>query len=132
MTAKSKAEYDMQYAKEKLKRIPLNVQKEKFEEIKTAAESQGESVNGFIKATLDSKLSEIVIPLKKSINLNENLQEELDSLLLEHSDTLSSYSRESCSDGTANLVLSFKNTALISNKTIEAFKALLSEHEVLS
>ena len=33
------------YAKKNLKRIPLDVQKEKYEEIKAAAESAGESVN---------------------------------------------------------------------------------------
>lgn len=37
------------YAKKNLKRIPLDVQKEKYEEIKAAAESAGESVNGYIK-----------------------------------------------------------------------------------
>lgn len=37
------------YAKEKLKRIPLDVQKEKYEEIKEAATVAGETVNGYIK-----------------------------------------------------------------------------------
>ena len=34
------------YAKAKLKRIPLDVQKEKYDEIKAAATAAGESVNG--------------------------------------------------------------------------------------
>ena len=37
------------YAKKNLKRIPLDVQKEKYEEIKAAAETSGESVNDYIK-----------------------------------------------------------------------------------
>ena len=41
------------YAKKNLKRIPLDVQKEKYEEIKAAAESAGESVNGYIKKALE-------------------------------------------------------------------------------
>lgn len=45
----NKKQYDMQYAKDKLKRIPLNVQKEKYEEIKAAADAAGEPINGYIK-----------------------------------------------------------------------------------
>jgi len=44
------------YAKENLKRIPLDVQKEKYEEIATAAASKGESVNGYIKKAIDTRL----------------------------------------------------------------------------
>ena len=43
------------YAKN-LKRIPLDVQKEKYEEIKAAAESAGESVNGYIKKAVDERM----------------------------------------------------------------------------
>lgn len=56
MPRKSKAEYDMQYAKEKLKRIPLNVQKEKYEQIKEAAKEADESVNGYIKKAVDMRM----------------------------------------------------------------------------
>lgn len=44
------------YAKKSLKRIPLDVQKEKYEEIKTAAERSGESVNGYIKKAIDERM----------------------------------------------------------------------------
>lgn len=44
----SKKKYDIQYAKNKLKRIPLDVQKEKYDEIKAAAVIAGESVNRYI------------------------------------------------------------------------------------
>lgn len=44
------------YAKKSLKRIPLDVQKEKYEEIKTAAEKAGESVNGYIKKAVDERM----------------------------------------------------------------------------
>lgn len=45
-------EYIYQYAKEKLKRIPLDVPKSTYEEIKAHAESRKESVNGFIKRAI--------------------------------------------------------------------------------
>ena len=54
LTAKTK--YNMEYAKAKLKRIPLDVQKEKYEEIKLAADAVGESVNGYIKAAIDQRM----------------------------------------------------------------------------
>lgn len=49
---KNKAKYDMDYAKRKLKRIPLDVTKEKYQEIKSAAQAVNESVNGYIKKLL--------------------------------------------------------------------------------
>ena len=44
------------YAREKLKRIPLDVQKEKYEEIKAAADAAGEPVNGYIKKAIDERM----------------------------------------------------------------------------
>ncbi|MBE5973303.1 MAG: hypothetical protein E7250_07455 [Paenibacillaceae bacterium] len=56
MVNKSKTEYDMQYAKENLKRIPLNVQKEKYVEIQEAAAAAGEKVNAYIKKAIDMRM----------------------------------------------------------------------------
>lgn len=56
MAAKNKTEYDMRYAKENLKRIPLNVQKEKYDQIKAAAEKAGEKVNSYIKKAIDERI----------------------------------------------------------------------------
>ena len=44
------------YAREKLKRIPLDVQKEKYEEIKAAADAANEPVNGYIKKAIDERM----------------------------------------------------------------------------
>lgn len=49
-------EYLKEYQKSKLKRIPLDVTKEKYDEIKTAADSAGESVNGYIKKAIDDRM----------------------------------------------------------------------------
>ena len=44
------------YREKSIKRIPLDVQKEKYEEIKAAAEASGESVNGYIKKAIDERM----------------------------------------------------------------------------
>lgn len=44
------------YAKENLKRVPLDMQKSIYEEIKLHAESRKESVNGFIKRAISETL----------------------------------------------------------------------------
>ena len=46
----------IEYAKRSLKRIPLDVTKEKYEEIATAALQAGKSINGFIKEAIDEKM----------------------------------------------------------------------------
>ncbi len=57
-TTDPKAMYDINYAKEKLKRIPLDVKKEKYEQIKKSAEQAGESVNGYIKKAIDLRMDQ--------------------------------------------------------------------------
>lgn len=52
----NKVKYNLEYAKKNLKRIPLDVQKEKYEEIKAAAERAGEPVNGYIKKAIDERM----------------------------------------------------------------------------
>lgn len=48
--------YDMNYQREKIKRIPLNVQKDKYDEIKSAADRAGESVAGYIKEAIERRM----------------------------------------------------------------------------
>lgn len=52
----NKKRYGLEYAKKKLKRIPLDVQIDKYEEIKAAAARKGETVNGYIKKAVDTRL----------------------------------------------------------------------------
>lgn len=49
--------YSLKYAKENLKRVPLDLPKEKYEELKSVAEGQGYSVNGYIKAAISEKIA---------------------------------------------------------------------------
>lgn len=44
------------YREKSIKRIPLDVQKEKYEQIKAAADKTGESVNGYIKKAIDERM----------------------------------------------------------------------------
>ena len=52
----SRGKSSIAYAKKALKRIPLDVQKEKYEEIKAAADRAGETVNGYIKSAIDQRI----------------------------------------------------------------------------
>lgn len=51
-----KRKYDIEYAKTHLKRVPLDLRKDKYDEIKAHAESRGESLNGFIKRAIDEAI----------------------------------------------------------------------------
>lgn len=46
----------IKYAKENLKRIPLDVKKEDYERYKGFAESKGMSVRGFIVSAIEEKI----------------------------------------------------------------------------
>ena len=47
---------NMKYREKAIKRIPLDVPKNKYESVKAHAESRGESVNGFIKRAIDETM----------------------------------------------------------------------------
>lgn len=47
---------NIKYAKENLKRVPLDVQKEEYEKIKAAAEAVGEPVNKYIKTAISRRM----------------------------------------------------------------------------
>ena len=51
-----KKKYDQEYKKTKLKRIPLDVPVEKYNQIKDHAEAHSETVNGFIKRAIDETI----------------------------------------------------------------------------
>ena len=51
-----KKQYDIQYAKENLKRIPLDVPKATYEQIKAHAKAHSESVNGFSKRAINKTM----------------------------------------------------------------------------
>ena len=52
----NKKAYNAKYKRENLKRVPLDIQKSKYEQIKEHAESHSETVNGFIKRAIDETM----------------------------------------------------------------------------
>ena len=54
--SESQKQAHYKYERENIKRIPLDVQKDHYERIKAAADSVGESVNGFIKNAIDMRI----------------------------------------------------------------------------
>ena len=52
--ASNQAQY--KYNAEHLKRIPLDVQKDIYDTIKTAADAAGQSVNGYIKQAISERM----------------------------------------------------------------------------
>lgn len=51
-----KMKYDIKYMAENYKRISLDLRHDKYNQVKAAAESQNESVNGYIKKAIDLRL----------------------------------------------------------------------------
>lgn len=54
--SEKKKAYNIRYQREKMKRIPLDVQFPEYELIKQAAINNGESVNGYIKKAIFSRI----------------------------------------------------------------------------
>ena len=52
---KSKA-YSLDYAKRKLKRVPLDLPLEEYDRLQVAAQAAGESVNGYIKKAIKLRM----------------------------------------------------------------------------
>ena len=51
-----KTQYDIEYAKKNLKRVPLDLPINKYNQVKSHADSKGESLNGFIKRAIDETM----------------------------------------------------------------------------
>ncbi len=47
----------LRYAKDKLKRVPLDLKKEEYERLAAIAKVSGKSINGYIKEALEEKIS---------------------------------------------------------------------------
>ncbi len=56
-TSESQIKATMKYAKENLKRVPLDIKKEEYEKYRIFAESKGMSMRGFIIEAMEEKIS---------------------------------------------------------------------------
>lgn len=54
---KNKTQYDIAYRKKNIKRVPLDMQKSDYEQLKAAAEARGEKVNEYIKNAIKERMS---------------------------------------------------------------------------
>lgn len=52
----NKTAYNIQYAKDKLKRVPLDLKLEDYDKVKAHAETMNESINGFIKRAINETM----------------------------------------------------------------------------
>lgn len=52
----NRTEYINNYKRNKYKRIAFELQKEKYEEVKSHCQERSESVNGFIKRAIDEQM----------------------------------------------------------------------------
>lgn len=52
----NKKAYNIKYKKENMKRVPLDIQKDKYDLIKEHAQKRSETVNGFIKRAIDEAM----------------------------------------------------------------------------
>lgn len=54
--SESQIKATIKYAKEKLKRVPLDLKKEEYEKYKSFSESKGMSMRGFIISAMEEKM----------------------------------------------------------------------------
>ena len=54
--SEKKTQYNIEYAKKNLKRVPLDLQLDKYEQVKSHASGRGETLNGFIKRAIDETI----------------------------------------------------------------------------
>lgn len=50
-------DYSIKYAKEHLKRVPLDMRKDEYARTQAAAKAAGESINGYIKKAVANRIA---------------------------------------------------------------------------
>lgn len=109
----------------------MKFQKEKYEEIKAAADAARESVNGYIKKAIDEKITKVEIPLTGCANWNGELQQKLQNSLLSHKDALQDVGTN-CSNGTSSLILNFKSPDLTASSIVQNFVDILESFNIFT
>lgn len=54
--SEKKKEYNIEYAKRAMKRVPLDMKKEEYEKLQAAAAAAGEPVNTYIKRAIAARM----------------------------------------------------------------------------
>ena len=55
VTSFDKRSYDIQYAKDKIKRIPFDVRNEEYQELEEIAKASGEKISTYIKIAISER-----------------------------------------------------------------------------
>ena len=82
--SEKKKAYNQEYTKNHYKRIPLDVQFDKYEQIKAAADSCNEKVNEFIKKAIDTRLDSMP---KHFTVVNETVETESKKITIVNADS---------------------------------------------
>lgn len=119
------------YLKGSVEDIRIRVPKGEKAHVQEHAASIGESMNSFAVQSIHEKMYSITLPLNKSITFKETIQPDLEDALMKYGGSyMTGYSRESISDGSASLILKFKNKDCILDEIVQDFISILKKHEI--
>lgn len=119
------------YLKESVEDIRIRVPKGDKAKVQEHAASIGKSMNTFAVRAIKDKMATVTIPLNQGITFNETIQLDLEDALMKYGgEYMTGYSRESYSDGSANLILKFKNKECISDEIVQDFRSILEKHGI--
>ena len=119
------------YLKGSVEDIRIRVPKGEKAHVQEHAASIGKSMNSFAAESIREKMCSITLPLNKSITFNDAIQPDLEAALMKYGGSyMTGYTRESNSDGSANLVLKFKNKDCISDEIVQNFVSILTKHGI--
>lgn len=119
------------YLKESVEDIRIRVPKGDKAKVQEHAASIGESMNSFAVQTIYEKIYTVTLPLDQSITFDEHIQPDLEDALMKYGGKyMTGYSKESGSDGSAALVLKFKNEYCMLDEIVQDFRSILEKHGV--
>lgn len=122
----------VKYLKESVEDIRIRVPKGDKSKVQEHAASIGESMNYFAVQAIKDKMATVTIPLNQGITFNETIQPDLEDAMMKYGNRhiMTGFSKESCSNGSAALVLKFVNKDCISEEIIQDFISILEKHGI--
>lgn len=119
------------YLKESVEDIRIRVPKGDKAKVQEYANNKRTSMNSFAVQTIYEKIYSVTLPLDQSITFNEHIQPDLEDALMKYGGKyMTGYSRESSSDGSATLVLKFKNESCMLDEIVQEFISILEKYGI--
>lgn len=120
------------YLKESVEDIRIRVPKGDKAKVQEHADSMGKSMNSFAVQAIKDRMATVTIPLNQGITFNETIQPDLEDAMMKYGKRhiMTGFSKESCSNGEAALVLKFVNKDCISEEVIQDFISILEKHGI--